>query len=330
MSVYAPTTDYIWELVKSRGIDPAPIFTKAGLDPGTRRNTNSRVPRKRFDHLIELAAEACNDPAFGLRATARFHPSHFGALGYSWLTSSTLRSALKKFIQYSKLVTGRSGIELREEYPDAIIELSWPDEMQTDQISQIAMALIVHMCRLILDADFNPTRVDFMEDPPADRAPFDDHFRCPVYFDAGSCQIVIPIKLLDKPLPRSHPELSRVHDEAITRYLAQRDKADIISQCKAAIFELIAGHGATAEQVANYLNMSSRTLNRRLVEQGTSFRKLLNRQRRELALKYIQDESLSLTEISYLLGFAEPSSFSRAFKGWTGQTPTESRSAGVE
>ena len=80
MSVYAPMTDYIWELVKSRGIDPAPIFTKAGLDPGTRRNINDRVPRARFDRLILLAAEASGDSAFGLRATVRFHYCEYDSI----------------------------------------------------------------------------------------------------------------------------------------------------------------------------------------------------------------------------------------------------------
>ncbi len=327
MSVYAPMTDYIWELVKSRGIDPAPIFTKAGLDPGTRRNINDRVPRARFDRLILLAAEASGDSAFGLRATVRFHPSHFGALGYSWMTSSSLRSAVNKFLQYSRLLGGLTNISLREDGTNAKVEIVWPVDIRTSHIVQISLALMVHMFRLILGDDFCPIQMRFRDKQPGNIKPFDDHFRCTLKFSASSDGIVFPADLLDRPLPRAHAELSRLHNEAITRYLAQRDKSDIVSQSKAAIFELIAEGRVTAKTVAGQLNMSTRTLRRRLDDQGIGFRELLSEQRREMALKYIQDESLTLTEISYLLGFAEPSSFSRAYKGWTGISPTTARSS---
>ena len=326
MTVYAPITDYIWELVKSRHIDPAPLFIEAGLDPDTRRNINDRVPRDKLDRLIELAAEASGDSAFGLRATARFHPSHFGPLGYSWLTSSSLRSALHKFLRYSRLINDISNMSLRETGSIALVDMTWPPNVRPAQFAQIATALVTHMFRLILGADFNPVRVEFTQSEPEDIAPFKDHFRCPLKFSARIDAIFLPRSLLDEPLPRAHPELSRLHDEAITRYLAQRDKTDIVNRCRAAIFELITEGGISAEAVAGHLNISSRTLSRRLDEQGISFRELLSEQRRELALKYIQDVTLSLTEISYLLGFAEPSSFSRAYRGWTGVSPTKARS----
>ena len=176
-----------------------------------------------------------------------------------------------------------------------------------------------------MGADFNPTCVEFTQSQPEDIEPFLEHFRCPLKFSSKTDAIVLPISLLDEPLPKAHPELSRLHNEVITRYLAQPDKSDIVNRCKAAVFELIAEGNVSAETVAGRLNISARTLSRRLDDQGISFRELLSEQRRELALKYIQDESLSLTEISYLLGFAEPSSFSRAFSRWTGISPTEAR-----
>ncbi len=83
----------------------------------------------------------------------------------------------------------------------------------------------------------------------------------------------------------------------------------------------------TAERIAEQLHLSVRTLRRRLEEEGWSFRGLLSDVRQRLALHYVQDRTLSLTEISYRLGFTQPSSFTRAFRGWTGQSPTEARAA---
>ncbi|MBE9547852.1 MAG: AraC family transcriptional regulator [Proteobacteria bacterium] len=326
MTVYAPTTDYIWELIRSRGMDPAPLFTKAGLDPEIRNNPNKRVSRKQFDHLLDIAAEASGDSAFGLRATAHFHPSHFGALGYSWLTSSSLSSALRKFLRYSRVVTDTHFMKVREEGADVIIDYTRPPGVNPPAHHlQVPMALFVHLCRLILGDDFSPDRVEFTAEQPLDIEPFVNHFRCPLQFNAATDCIVIPTRLMDKKLSRGHPELSRMHNEVITRYLALHDKTDIISQSRAAIIDLMAEGDISAETVAAMLNISVRTLGRRLDEEHLSFRELLSEQRHELALKYIRDESLTLTEISYLLGFSEPSSFSRAYRGWTGMSPSKAR-----
>ena len=328
MSVYAPTTDYIWELLRARGLDPAPVFREAGLDPDTRRNVRHRVPRDRFDRLVELAASACRDEAFGLRATSRFHPSHFGPLGYSWLSSSTLRSAIGKFMRYSRLVDDISNMSLQESGAHAVFDMTWPRGTRAACLTQTALALFVHLCRLIVGSDFNPERVEFCQAAPRDAGPFKAHFRAPLSFAAGADRIFLPLATLDEPLPRAHPELARLHNEVIDRYLAQRDRTDIVSLCKAAIFELLSTGNASAESVAERMNLTPKTLSRRLARRGVTFRELLSEQRRELAIRYLQDESLSLTEISYLLGFSEPSSFSRAYKVWTGISPTMARTAG--
>ena len=326
MTVYAPTTDYIWELIRSRGMDPAPLFIAAGLDPEIRKNQNKRVSRKDFGRLLDIAAEATGDPAFGLRATAHFHPSHFGALGYSWLTSSSLGSALRKFLRYLRVVTDIHYMKVRETGTEVIIDYTRPPGVNPQAHHlQVPMALFVHLCRLILGDDFSPGRVEFTAGQPLDIEPFTSYFKCPLSFNAIADCIVIPRSLMDKELSRGHSELSRMHDEVITRYLALHDKTDIVNQARAAIIDLMVEGDISAESVAVQLNISVRTLGRRLDEEHLSFRELLSEQRHELALKYIRDESLTLTEISYLLGFSEPSSFSRAYRGWTGMSPSKAR-----
>ena len=116
-----------------------------------------------------------------------------------------------------------------------------------------------------------------------------------------------------------------MHDEIVIRYMARINKLDIISQVKSAIFELLGSGNLAAEDISNKLHITSRTLRRRLDEEGVSYSEILNDLRQELAKQYIRDDSMSLTEISYMLGFSQPSSLSRAFRLWTGKSPTEMR-----
>ncbi len=330
MSVYAPTTDYIWELVQSRSIDPHPIFLEAGIDPKVRFDTKKRVTRESFLRLIDLAAQACDDPAFGLRATVRYHPSHFGALGYSWLTSSSLSTALQKFLRYSQVVSDTHFLKVKENTPNIVVDFTRPKKVQSSLWHlHLSMGLFMHLCRLILGQEFAPEKVSFIEDMPEDIEPFEEHFKCPLEFGAKFNAVIIPMGLMDKRATLAHPELSTIHDEVITRYLAFRDKNDIISQAKLAIAELLEIGDISAESIAKQLHISARTFSRRLDAEGTTFRELLSDYRHELAISYIRDNALTLTEISYLLGFSEQSSFSRAYRGWTGMSPTEARVHGL-
>ena len=110
-------------------------------------------------------------------------------------------------------------------------------------------------------------------------------------------------------------------------YLAKLDENDIVQRVKASIIELLPDGKMSDTRVAETLYMSNRTLQRKLEEQGTTFYNILTEIRKEMALKYLKDSQLTLTELSFQLGFSEMSSFSRAFKNWTGQSPREYRSS---
>ena len=119
-------------------------------------------------------------------------------------------------------------------------------------------------------------------------------------------------------------------EQQIVEYLARQDRQDIIGRSQSVIFELLPSGRVSIEQVAARLNTSVRTLRRKLRDKGTNFKSLLNETRRELGERYIRDGNLTLTEVAFLLGFSDSSSFSRAFRSWTGRTPSESRaSAGI-
>ena len=119
--------------------------------------------------------------------------------------------------------------------------------------------------------------------------------------------------------------MALLHDQVITRRLARMDREDIEARLKAVLLDLLPTGDVSDEAAADALHMSVRTMHRKLADVDNNFRTLLVELRRDLAEQYIMDNSLTLTEISLLLGFSEPSSFSRAFKNWTGSAPSEVR-----
>ena len=174
---------------------------------------------------------------------------------------------------------------------------------------------------------FRLLAVNFKRSEPRDIKPYFEFFGCPLNFDQAENQLMIPLQLADEVLAGASPELALLNDQVVTRRLALIDRNDIVARVQAAILEQLPLGSISDESVAETLHMSVRTMHRKLLEVDNNFRSLLVEMRRNLAEMYILDNSLTLTEISLLLGFSEPSSFSRAFKNWTGTAPSEARQA---
>ena len=174
---------------------------------------------------------------------------------------------------------------------------------------------------------FRLQAVNFMHAEPRDIKPYFEYFGCQLNFDQDENQLLIPLSIADELLIGGNPELALLNDQVITRRLALLDRNDIVARVQSAVLEQLPHGNISDDSVASALHMSVRTMHRKLVDEDQNFRNLLVEMRRNLAELYIMDNSLTLTEISMLLGFSEPSSFSRAFKSWTGSAPSEIRQA---
>jgi AraC-like DNA-binding protein len=302
------------------------LFEQVGIEPEARFDANRRVPWADHHQLIQLAVEATGDVAFAVRAAAHMHPSHLGLLGYTWLASSTLRMAMLKGQRYLRLVTSQAVLEL-EETPDifTVRHRFLITEPKHPAQSYGVLAMHVQMNRMLLGPRFTPLEARFADPAPPDLEPFEKHFRCKMVFGHPHLEYVIPASELDRPLARAHPELSQSTEEMIVRHLEDIEASDVVGRTRAALFELMPLGRVEAEDVARRLNMSVRTLRRRLDDEDVSFRALVKELRQEIATRMIRDPSLSLTEICYNLGFAEPSSLTRFFRNWTGMSPTQAR-----
>ena len=187
------------------------------------------------------------------------------------------------------------------------------------------LSATVKFCRTIAGNDFNPARVCFRQKQPENCAYYYELFRCPIEFGADETTFVLRREDADRRLTGSNDELARLNEHIVIKYLAHNAREDIVNRTKTAILDELCNGGVTEKSIASELHMTPRNLHRKLQKHDTSFKQILTEVRKDLALQYIQDRSKTLTEISFLLGFSEVSSFSRAFKGWTGKPPSEAR-----
>lgn len=322
----APAVSLTLKIIESSGVDPDPLMRKLRIDPQKIDDPNARFPYKRIDTLWAEAAALIDDPCFGLKAAIYWHPSHLNALGYAWLSSSSLRTAFRRFSKYMRMLTEGAAFELEEGSDGLSVVLRYNAiSRQQPTRTDSAMAMLVAMCRANYGAEFNPASVSLTHAAPDCSGKFFELFRCPVNFDAPDNQFTLTLESADKHLQSSNPLLSTLHDQYMINYLAQLDKTNIQERVRAVIIEQLPDGNINDCKVAEALYMNVRTLQRRLQKEQTTFKTQLNSVRQELADRYIRDSSKGLAEISYLLGFSEMSSFSRAFKRWTGETPSHYR-----
>lgn len=311
------------------GIDYRPLFRKAGLDPERLNDPNARYYYIPIARLFHLAVEATGDECFGLKTSKQWHPTTLHALGYAWLASHSLKEAFERLERYLKIVSNVGNLYFMHEGDIYTVRfgevLPRYDGIEHPAQTDLAFAVLVRMCRTSYGNNFNPVRVDMRYPTPACRNEHDEYFQCPVNFNAEDDILIFDAETVEAMLPTGNAELARVNDEVVSRYIAQMDREDIVTQVKLNITDSLPSGQVTEDHVADQLNMSRRSLQRKLRENSTSYRQLLEETRKELAGQYMKDRSYSISEITYLLGFSDPSNFNRAFRRWKGVSPSAYR-----
>lgn len=329
MTIFAPALGMIWKGVEAYGLNPLELFREAGIDPSLRTDIAARVSQKQADDLLFLASQKSKDDAFVFNIAVNLMPSFMGALGLAWVTSATLRKAFERLQRYGRMVSeelkmemAEQGGELRVRFPAHSSEFRDPALRELHRVANF-----VQLCRLAYGPGFRPKLIRFVRKRPSNCSACYEFFQCELEFSAEATDVLLPVSVADEPLAGFNPQLVQNLDRMVVEYLARVDRDDIVSRTRAEILDQLPSGTASLESVASALNMSTRTLIRKLADENESFKNLLATIRRELGEKYVLDKSLSLTEISFLLGFSETSSFSRAYRNWTGRSPRAHRAS---
>ena len=324
----APAVSITIKIIESYGIDPEPLLRKLQIDPKLIEDPNARFNYIKIDQLWLDATTLADDPCFGLRAAKYWHPSQMGALGYAWLVSSSMHTALNRFSRYMSILTEGATLDIFEIGDQLSVHLNYKEiSKQQPTRTDSFMAMLLAMCRANCGESFHPSSLYLTHAEPEDSSEFYALFECPIHFDALENRFNLSKKLADQHLISSNPRLAQLNDQVIIETLAKLDKSHIVEQVKVEILNQLPSGNVTDVSVAEALHMSQRSFQRKLHKEGTTFKSILNELRFELAKKYLQDSHMSLLEVAFMLGFGEYSSFSRAFKRWTGVSPSVFRTS---
>jgi AraC-like DNA-binding protein len=325
---FAPATSLLWKYLESVGIDPQPIYTQAGINPELLYNPNARISINSVDALWEQAAGMIEDPCFAIDMAEFWHPSQIGALGYAWLASSTLRRAFNRAVRYIHVVTEDLNLDLADTPKGLKVSIDLEDSVFTlPQHHDLVLSIMMHMCRFNFGDELVATEIKLAHPEPSCSNKITGYFRTDIQFDAEQSSLTIARADAEKELPSGNKQIALMHDEMLMRYLVEIKKGDIVQQVKSIILENLPDGQVTDRLVASELNLSERSMQRRLKEHKTTFRYLLDGVREMVAKQYIENPMNRMSDIAFLLGFSEQSAFSRAFKKWTGKSPVEYRNS---
>jgi AraC-like DNA-binding protein len=326
MTIFGPTLGTLWRTLESYGVDPRVVIDESDYMPGREGRAHFRLSFDDYDRLRAEAVDLVGDPAIGLRSADHIHPSHFGALGYAWLASSSLLDGFHRLRRYGRMFNDRETWQIDESSDEVVVALQISAPVRRpDEVADSFISGLTALSRLNYGQQFNPDRVALTRRIPEDPSPWFSFFRCPLDFGADANRLVLSMAKASKALSGSDPQLVVLHEGVIERYLASLDHGDVVNRARVEIVDQLPSGTLTEDSVANALAMTKRTLHRKLQEHGETFRSLLEGVRRSLVIGYLGDPDLTLTEIAFLLGYTDASSFSRAFRRWFGTSPSAAR-----
>jgi AraC-like DNA-binding protein len=317
----------IWKALINSGIDAHAVFKKVGLETDKLGDGNARYRLENMTRLWAAAVEVTKDPCFGLEVAKLWAPTSFHALGFAWLASHTLKDALQRLVRYSRIVNNSLAATLEEHGMQLHLTLSSSEDTREIHVAaqDASIAVLLVMCRFLCGPGFSPLEVHSARARPICAEKIDQFVGVPVVYSSDANLMVFDRIQAGQRLATGNSELSKVNEEVAMKYLISIDRTSIVMLVKSTLVELLPSGQVTEEMVANTLNMSLRTLQRKLSEEGTSFASVYQALRQEMAQEYIRDSHISLTEIAYLLGFSEQSNFTRAFRRWYGISPSTAR-----
>jgi len=243
------------------------------------------------------------------------------------MSSPHLLGVLERLNRYVAIVSDAASLAVEEDDEGyrMILELFGGGQPVPRQRFEFDLITILSFCRWVTNRDLRPLAFELRFPPPADLRPYQEAFKCPLRFNASANALLFARADVSSPLPTAHPLLAEVHERLASEHLQRLDHAQMSSRVRGAMIRHLPHGEPRRTEIASALEMSGRTLQRHLEGEGTTFERLLDDTRRELAQQYLGQSDVSLADATYLLGFRSQSSFFRACKRWFGTSPRHYR-----
>jgi AraC-like DNA-binding protein len=248
------------------------------------------------------------------------------AMGYAWIASRTLSEALERFIRYHRMLSTNIAMSLERAQGVTQLVASMIDTIPEATESVIVFSL--QLCRQSFGDDLVPMQVKLTRQPPQDSSPIDAFFRCQVDYNCSENVIVYNSADLNRRLDGANPAVVIAMEGVINTYVERFDANDVVSRVRQVVAAALANGEPAKQDIAEQLGMAPRTLQRRLEEQQSSVKAIVDETRHQLSIEFLDQGHYTIKEIAYNLGFSDASNFSRAFKRWEDKSPRDYRIRG--
>ncbi len=321
--------------LQALGYDVDALLEKCQIARTIREDADGQIPHRAMMHFWQEALATTADDHLGIHLAEAAPIESFGIHAYALMSSPTLREAYRRASRYQRLIHEVTDLVFDEQdegvSDEGILYHALPGGRPVPRHpAEFLATLWVRFGRLVTDSDWSPRLVCFAHEAPLDTTEHDRIFQTSLQFRSGRTAIYVPNHILDA--PNSNTDLGLIHvlDDYAERLLKQMPTtATWCERVRLHLLEALKGGIPTAAGIAQALHVSVRTLHRNLRQEDTTFRELLGQVRHEQATKHLANPQISISEVAFLLGFSELSSFYRAFKSWTGTTPAEYRAAAL-
>lgn len=307
-------------------LDQNELLTKSGL---TAQMLDSDEPIAAFfcfNLLINLQ-KITQDEQLGLHIGRHMELNAFHTLGYTLMHCQTAQAVIERLLRFEKLALEISLTKYREENGKAI--LTWKSPYEGTEARYIREMLItgwVTISLRMMPQEFSFSEVFFTHTAPKDIETYQQTYKCPVTFSAQETGVAFDLKFLNTRLSSTDPQLGKVMDQyAEIMILSLNKESGLLSEVRKKIYEAMPSEQFAIRDIAEKLNTSEKTLQRKLKQANVSFNSLVDDVRQILSLIYLEDSNISQLDIALLLGYSEQTTFCRAFKRWVGETPGEYR-----
>lgn len=301
----------------------ADVLAKSGLSGWDATAGEDAI---RYESEVLFVREACNalgDVTFGAKAGMSYVVAN-SLNGYISKYSRDLRAAIENTLKFHNLFGPAVTYSLRDSGNSALFEVVWKDRSFAKYHRHIEFMMFgaVSRMRALTNTNFFPLELRFDHKVGHSLPAFQKLAGFPVVFGADAPEIMFSLSSLDLPIPTYDQRLRKHLTEYGERLLKEQKSADapLRSKVESKLMAALPGKVLTADEMAAKLGLSARTFARRLVNDGASYRDIVDQLRSDLAKTFMKD-GMSLSEVAYLLGYADQAAFSTAFKRWTGTTP---------
>jgi AraC-like DNA-binding protein len=320
---------YVIAWVENQGIDSAPFRRLPEL--GDLSDPDARVPESAAEAVWRLAATLTHDPAIGLHIAESLPRGALDLVEFAFRSSASLGAALGRLARYGRVLSDRvaARLDARGEGLLLLVRDTGSTPLHPGR-AEFAVTAALRFARESTGENITPVQVSFAHAAPDDISEYERFFRVRVRFSAGANSMIVSAADAARPLRGADEALSSVVRRRLDKILADRQphgSGPLSGHVRRMMVEHLGATTITPDGLAKALGVSRRTFSRRLAEEGTSFRDLLDDVRREFGSALLQDRSLSIADVAFFLQYSEPAAFNRSFRRWTGRTPSEFRRA---